>query len=285
MRPSECRREGRARLPSSRPRIRPRPCRPGPGPRRRRRPNSVRDGVGASDRADRAEPLQPRFSDLGRELARGCPRPASKWAVEPLAPARYKVQFTAGTELRDKLERLQALLSTQLPCGDLGAVIEHAVSETLARLEARRFGTRRTSQLEVTRGAARLPPSALPAAVPAARSGMPSGARSPASGAVADAGRSRHIPAAIRRAVHERDGGRCRYVDESGRRCPERNRLEYHDLHPFGMGGGHALENVRLLCPAHNLHAAVHDYGRRAMDQHRRPIRHDGITHAVRRAP
>ena len=218
------------------------------------------------------------------------PRPV----VVPLAPSRYKVQFTASADLRDKLERLQALLSTQLPCGDLGAVIEHAVSETLARLEARRFGTRRTPQLEATRGAARLPPSALtsvlpaapPVAPPAARAELPSGARSRASGAaVPDASRSRHIPAAIRRAVHERDGGRCRYVDESGRRCPERNRLEYHHLHPFGMGGGHALENVRLLCPAHNLHAAEHDYGRRAMDQYRWPIRHDGTTHAVRRAP
>lgn len=213
--------------------------------------------------------------------------------VVPLAPSRYKVQFTASADLRDKLERLQALLSTQLPCGDLDAVIELAVSETLARLEARRFGTRRTSQLEATRGAARLPPSALhsalpsalPAALPAARAGLPNGARSQSSGAVPDARRSRHIPAAIRRAVYERDGGRCRYVDESGRRCPERNRLEYHHLHPFGMGGGHALENVRLLCPAHNLHAAERDYGRRAMDQYRRPIQHGGTADPERRAP
>jgi hypothetical protein len=34
-------------------------------------------------------------------------RPA---VVEPLAPARYRVQFTASAELRDKLERLQALM-------------------------------------------------------------------------------------------------------------------------------------------------------------------------------
>jgi hypothetical protein len=34
--------------------------------------------------------------------------------IEPLAPERYKVQFTAGAELRRKLERLQKLMSTDL---------------------------------------------------------------------------------------------------------------------------------------------------------------------------
>ena len=36
--------------------------------------------------------------------------PARPPVVEPLAPARYKVAFTASAELREKLERLQALM-------------------------------------------------------------------------------------------------------------------------------------------------------------------------------
>jgi hypothetical protein len=59
--------------------------------------------------------------------------------VEPLSPARYKVQFTASAELRNKLERLQALMRSQVPDGDLATIIEQAVSEKLERLEARRF--------------------------------------------------------------------------------------------------------------------------------------------------
>jgi 5-methylcytosine-specific restriction endonuclease McrA len=82
-------------------------------------------------------------------------------------------------------------------------------------------------------------------------------------------GHVRHIPAAIRRAVHQRDGGRCRYVDETGRRCPERHRLEYHHIHPFGMGGGHTLENLRLMCRTHNFFLAEHDYGPKAMAMYR----------------
>jgi 5-methylcytosine-specific restriction endonuclease McrA len=79
----------------------------------------------------------------------------------------------------------------------------------------------------------------------------------------------RHIPAAIRRAVHQRDGGRCRYIDEVGRRCPERHRLEYHHLRPFGLGGGHTPENLRLMCRSHNSYLAEHDYGPKAMAAYR----------------
>ena len=149
--------------------------------------------------------------------------------VEALAPARFKIQFTASVELRDKLERLRAFMRSEVPDGDLAAVIERAVSEKLERLEARRFGK---------------------TAVP--RTSL---ANADVSGA------SRHIPAAVRRAVSDRDAGRCRFVDEQGRRCSERRWLEFHHRHPFAMGGGHGLANVSLLCPQHNRQMAERDYG------------------------
>jgi hypothetical protein len=166
------------------------------------------------------------------------PSPAPPAVVQPLAPARYKVQFTASAELHDKLERLQALMRSQVPDGDLAAIIEQAVTEKLERLEAKRFGK-----------------------TTVARKGLSGTDTSPS---------SRHVPAAVRRAVHERDGNRCRYVDAQGRRCSERNRLEYHHRHPFGAGGDHRTENIRLLCRAHNQYLAEHDYGRQAMARHRR---------------
>jgi hypothetical protein len=169
--------------------------------------------------------------------------------VEPLAPSRYKVQFTASAELREKLERLQALLRTELPDADLGAVIDRAVTQTLQRLEARRYA--RTSS-----------PRA------AATGTAPGSATSHRQLAAA----VRHIPAAVRRAVFERDDGRCRYRDEAGRRCPERHRLEYHHLRPFAMGGGHTADNVRLMCRTHNLYLAEHDYGHEAMKARRTRI-------------
>jgi hypothetical protein len=41
--------------------------------------------------------------------------PARPAVVEPLAPARYQVRFTACAELRDKLERLKALMRSSVP--------------------------------------------------------------------------------------------------------------------------------------------------------------------------
>ena len=62
--------------------------------------------------------------------------PEKPATVKPLSPARYKVAFTASEELRDKLERLQALM----PGGDLASIIDAAVSDKLERLEAKRYG-------------------------------------------------------------------------------------------------------------------------------------------------
>ena len=161
--------------------------------------------------------------------------------VQPLSPGRYKVQFTASAELRDKIERLAALMRSEIPDGDLAAVIERAVSEKLERLEARRFAKTAAPRTD------------------ADLRGRPRGSAPSA---------SRYIPAAVRRAVHERDGDRCRFVDEQGRRCSERHRLEFHHRQPFGMGGDHVLGNISLLCPAHNRFLAEHDYGEAAVRRH-----------------
>jgi hypothetical protein len=158
--------------------------------------------------------------------------------IEPLAPARYRVQFTASAELRDKLERLQTLMRSATAGGDLAAVIEAAVTEKLERLEARRFGQTETPRKSVS-----------------------TSDTSP---------RTRSVPAAVKRAVHERDEGRCRYVDTRGRRCTARGLVQYHHRLPFGVGGDHRPANLSLLCRGHNRYLAEIDYGREAVGRHRR---------------
>jgi hypothetical protein len=157
------------------------------------------------------------------------PCPISHAAVvEPRSPARYKVQFTATEDFRDKLERLQDLMRSSVPDGDLAQILEAAVTEKLARLEANRFGSATSRR----------------------------GTEGPEAN-----GSSRHVPAAIRRAVYERDKGRCRFVDASGRRCRSRTRLELHHVHPWAMGGNSSVGNLRLMCGAHNAFLAERDYG------------------------
>ena len=166
------------------------------------------------------------------------PAPAPAAVLEPLSPARHRVQFTASTRLRDKLERLQALMRSSVPDGDLAQIIEVAVSEKLERLEAKRFG--RTKAQRKSLRETRTTPT------------------------------SRHIPAPVRRAVYQRDGGRCTYVNHQKRRCSARSGLEFHHDAPYGTGGDHSPTNVRLLCSVHNLLMAELDYGKEKMARYRR---------------
>ncbi|HEY6548865.1 MAG TPA: hypothetical protein VI589_13210, partial [Vicinamibacteria bacterium] len=130
-----------------------------------------------------------------------------------------------------------ALMRSQVPDGDLATILEAAVTEKLERLEARRFGRtgHPTKTLEKTETAPR----------------------------------SRHVPAVVRRVVAQRDGTGCGYVDERGRRCSERHRVELHHRYPFGRGGDHSPPNIGLLCRAHNAMLAEHDYGGAAIARNR----------------
>ena len=80
---------------------------------------------------------------------------------------------------------------------------------------------------------------------------------------------SRHIPDAIRRKVYERDGGRCTFVDEGGRRCMETGNVEFDHVDGFARTHLHDADRIRLLCRAHNQHAAEKTYGRAFMERAR----------------
>ena len=57
--------------------------------------------------------------------------------ISPLAPARYKVQFTAGQDLRDKLERARELGGRG---ASLESLMERAVELLVAELEKKKLG-------------------------------------------------------------------------------------------------------------------------------------------------
>jgi 5-methylcytosine-specific restriction endonuclease McrA len=173
--------------------------------------------------------------------------------VEPLAPARYQIRFTASAELREKLERLQALMRSSVPDGDLARIIDIAVTEKLQRVEARRFGKTKTPRSDL---------DTPPRRDPADTDTRPS---------------SRHIPAAVRRRVYERDGGRCAYRDKHGRRCGRRHDLEFHHKHPYAHGGDHSPVNLALMCRAHNTLLAEQDYGEDVIARFRVARSHAGV--------
>ena len=140
--------------------------------------------------------------------------------VVPLAPERYKVQVTISREAHDKLRRAQDLLRHTIPNGDPGAIVERALTLLVEDLERKKL----------------------------AATHKPRPARAAAPG-------SRHVPAAVRRAVWARDDGRCAFVGTNGR-CPERGFLEFHHVVPFADGGATDAANLQLRCRAHNAFEA-----------------------------
>ena len=73
---------------------------------------------------------------------------------------------------------------------------------------------------------------------------------------------TRHIPEAVKDAVRIRDGFQCSYVSPDNVRCEATAHLQFDHVHPFGKGGGHGVENIRLLCRKHNQLMAERSYGK-----------------------
>jgi 5-methylcytosine-specific restriction endonuclease McrA len=161
------------------------------------------------------------------------PAPAPRAVMVPIAPERYKVQFTVTRETYDKLRRAQDLLRHVVPSGDVATIVDRAVTLLVAELEKRK-----AAAVTHPRRA-----SSRPERAASRRS-----AAQPRGGGSAP---SRHVPAAVRREVWTRDEGRCAYLGKAGR-CAERGFLEFHHLVPRADGGDATARNLELRCRRHN---------------------------------
>jgi hypothetical protein len=178
------------------------------------------------------------------------PPPVRPAVVAPLAPERYRVQFTASAETYAKLRLAQDLLRHQIPDGDLGQVLDRALTALVGELTRKQFGA--TARPRRSRGRAR---------------------------------ETRYIPSEVRRAVRRRDGGRCAFVSREGRRCTERAFLEFHHVLPYAAGGKATVDNIQLRCRAHNQYEAERDFGPRPPWTVREPARAYGLRGRAARPP
>ncbi len=158
--------------------------------------------------------------------------------MTPLAPQRFALQLTIGQQEHDELRYAQSLLG-MTSSGDLPKVIGRAIHELVTRLEKQRF---------------------------AATTRPRSGPRRPSAN-------PRHVPAHVKNAVWERDGGRCTFVSDCGTRCPADARLEFDHIVPVASGGESTISNLRLRCRAHNQYEAERAFGAGFMENKREQAR------------
>ncbi len=177
-----------------------------------------------------------RLGALAGQLAPGQVGPRSKMA--PVAPERFLRLLTIGRSTQDKLRHAQDLPGHQLPSGDVAHGLDRALDALIERLERRKFAaTPRPRRSER--------PSTKP----------------------------RHIPAHVKRAVWERDGGPCTFLSEAGRRCPARKRLEFDHVEAVARGGRATVAGIRLRCRAHNQYGAECTFGAEFMRRKREAAR------------
>ena len=65
--------------------------------------------------------------------------PAKPAEIKPLAPERFKVQFTVDRDTYDKLRQVQDLLRHSIPNGDPAAIFDRALTLLLADLSKTKF--------------------------------------------------------------------------------------------------------------------------------------------------
>ena len=166
--------------------------------------------------------------------------PAPRSRMIPLAPGRFGLQATLDQETHDLIQEAQDLMSHQVLAAEIATMIKCAFQLLVPYLKKQKF----------------------------AATDRPG----PARGATS----ARHIPATVKRAVWERDGGQCTFVSEAGHRCQARTLLEFDHIEPVARGGEATTENIRLQCRGHNQYAAECAFGAEFMEDKRE---------AARRAP
>jgi hypothetical protein len=159
------------------------------------------------------------------ESAAAASRAADRPVLSPLAPERFRIQFTIGRETRDTLRRVQDLMRHTLPNGDPAVVFDRALTVLLADLEKKRLAQVQRPRQSRTSDSC-----------------------------------SRYISSSIRREVWARDAGQCAFIGTDGR-CAATGFLEFHHVTPYAEGGLTAASNLELRCRAHNRYEAARHFG------------------------
>ncbi|MFL5273570.1 MAG: HNH endonuclease, partial [Anaeromyxobacteraceae bacterium] len=154
--------------------------------------------------------------------------------VEPLTADLRRLHVTVSRRFLEKLASARDALSHRLPDGGTEAVLEAALDLLLAAQDKKR------GLVKKPRTSPTPPPSTS----------------------------SRHVPAAVWRAVFIRDGGCCQWPMSSGGVCGSRTRVELDHIVPIALGGESTVSNMRLLCAVHNALAARQVFGAQLMDRY-----------------
>jgi hypothetical protein len=220
-------------------------------------------------------------------------------SLEYLSEFTHRLEVLLSTQQHDKLELARDLLLHSNPTGNLSVVLERALDLLIAHEHKRQFGVHAggSRQNKADRGGNEVNDNENKMSEAAtAKDNNIDGRNTTVEGSGIDDGRELskvggkkytmqappnlvrtelpigpgprmgrrpHIPNEVRRRVLERDGFRCTYTTPDGQRCECTRFLQIHHDHAWAKGGPETLENLRLLCSAHNQLLGELEFGER----------------------
>jgi hypothetical protein len=211
--------------------------------------------------------------DLNRPARDAAPRDD----VEPLTADLRRLHVTVSRQFLKKLDAARDGLSHSIPGATAEQVLEAALDLLLEKqARARGLVKKPRTTLPATPLTQTAPQSQIAprASQKAGATGQHQHERSPLALVPTEppphrrTGPRQAIPAAVRRAVWERDGGRCTWPLDSGGCCGSTHQLEVDHLSPWARFGSPTVDGLRLLCHPHNVLAAKLAFGARCLGRY-----------------
>lgn len=159
-----------------------------------------------------------------------------------LSPDKTELRVVLNKDLIKKLDKIKALMSHKNPTMTDQELIEVMAEALLQKIDPAEKVKR--AQIKKEKAIQKVPAPEL--------NQRNAGHQQPRKGASP----SRYIPSTVKCEVYMRDKGTCAHPN-----CSSKKFLEYDHIKPLALGGTTSVENLRLLCRAHNQRAAIDRFG------------------------
>jgi len=174
-------------------------------------------------------------------------KPLPQERTKVITQSHVQISLNISNELMAKLDKIKALLSHKNPNMTHSELLEELANIVLQKLSP------------TVRAKSTLGKSVKISAAGFSKKEKPEQTKLPR----APSKRS------VIREVWIRDQERCTFVDPTtNEKCESRHLLEVDHVHPKALGGEDTLDNLRILCRAHNQWAAIQVFGLEKMTQY-----------------
>ncbi len=217
------------------------------------------NGGGADEQAGRHLASRDEFVPLLANRDEYVPLIARRDEIVPLTANVRRVHFNVDKQVVRKLKAAREGLSHSIRCATMEQVLEAALDLLLEKQARARGQVKRPRAVVPTANATPTPTPTSTATETATPTEPPPHRRD---------GSREAIPAAVKRAVWERDQGRCCWPLDGGGCCGSTHRLELDHVIPWADWGRETAANLRVVCALHNRLAARQAFGERVVGRY-----------------